>query len=777
MKFCHKCGNRLEDNAKFCDKCGTRASMPVTPVPIAPSPTPPQQQQLKPVAPVQPANEQPAQPAEPVQLAYDRPAQQPVIQQPAMQKPVPQPPKKKRPTGLILGIAAAVVALVIVIGIFSGTDSSGNQGGNIGSNQGGSLNNGIVTLPDLPDNTPPSGVAEKTKTVMIYIVGSDLESRYGSASVDILEMTESGVDTTRNNILIYTGGTKQWALSGIPVDKNCIYQLKNGEFELVKEYSPSNMGSSNTLSEFISFSLANYAADEYGLILWDHGGGPMLGYGWDEKHNDMLELSELKNALASSGLGSNKKLEFLGFDACLMGSIEIGWIVKDYANYMIASQETEPGFGWDYRFLKYLNNYDSGRDIGKVIVDTYFAAYEQIVAQQPQEEAELTLSCVDLTKIEKVESSLNNLFDKVDANILSGYFSRASQYRHKAKCFGKYTTGEEYDLVDISHMASLLSADYSAEAAQLNADLQEFVCYSKANVKNASGISIYHPYDNPMYMKPWIEQFRDLGFASEYADYISSFSTILSNPSSSSWKSFSSMKGSAVKNGTDNELSIQLTQEQVENYAGSAYYILKRMKENEYMFIFAGFDTHLSADGTLSASYDNKAVFAVSDKTKKPSDAPITMYQVRDGSGEQKYNASAIFWLFADDITQWRVDPVEWQIKIEDGKPKALSAYLIETENGKLLPQKQLLDYTQYSTIEFSFTTRTPKKDADGNLLPYFQWDSTGWAYGNDYKVLDGFHFECREIDNNEDYVVMFVVNDVQGRSYASDLFTLPKEK
>ena len=121
MKFCHKCGNRLEDNAKFCDKCGTRASMPVTPVPIAPSPTPPQQQQLKPVAPVQPANEQPAQPAEPVQLAYDRPAQQPVIQQPAMQKPVPQPTKKKRPTGLILGIAAAVVALVIVIGCILAT--------------------------------------------------------------------------------------------------------------------------------------------------------------------------------------------------------------------------------------------------------------------------------------------------------------------------------------------------------------------------------------------------------------------------------------------------------------------------------------------------------------------------------------------------------------------------------------------------------------------------------------------------------------------------------
>ena len=237
---------------------------------------------------------------------------------------------------------------------------------------------------------------------------------------------------------------------------------------------------------------------------------------------------------------------------------------------------------------------------------------------------------------------------------------------------------------------------------------------------------------------------------------------------------FGSTKGSAVTKGSNKELTIQLNEDQIKNYADSAYYILKKINDSEYMFIFAGFDTELGSNGVLSASYNNKAVFAVNDKNNTVSDTPITMYQIRDGSGDQKYCTSAIFWLFADDITDWKTDPVEWQIKIENGTPKALGAYLIEGVNGEEIPQKQLLNYMDYSVVEFSFSTRAPKTNSAGNLLPYFEWDSTGNFYGNQYDVAEGFHLECREIDNKEDYYVMFVVNDVQGNSYASEMFALP---
>lgn len=756
MKICPKCNNNLEDSALFCDKCGTRLAPPANAAPTCPPPTPTQSNYTPPT--------------------YTYPPVQPT--------PVQEQPKKKtKGWKVILAVAGAFLALFIIIGMFGGDEQPNNGGSNNNGytpNNGGYVqNNGTNT-----NANTLSGTATKSKTVMIYVVGSDLESQNGAASVDIVEMLESGVDTNDNKILIYTGGAKEWLISDIPVDKNCIYLMEGEDFELVKDYNATNMGESQTLADFVKYCSTNYISDEYGLILWNHGMGPMLGYGYDELHDDLLEMSEIQSALSSAGFGQAKKLEFLGFDACLMSSIETAWGVKDYAKYLIASQETEPGCGWDYSFLKALDHCDNGADIGKYIVDTYFAACNKLAVENPQTAAELTLACMDLSKIGAVENSLNSLFSKVDANILTGYFPEASQARNNVKSFGKYTSSFEYDLIDLSHLTSLLSDDYSAEANQLKADLNSFVCYSKSNVANASGVSIYHPYDNAAYMDNWISQFRSIGFASNYASYISNFSDMLSNPSSSSWNTFGTTKGTATSKGTSNELAIQLTEDQMKNYSSAAYYILKKVdakeygfptsRDDEYMFIFGGFDTQLSSSGLLSASYNNKAVFAINDKTKEVSNAPITMYQVRDGSGDQKYCASAIFWLFADDITDWKTDPVEWQIKIENGNPTALGAYLIEGANGEEIPQKQLLNYKDYSAVEFSFSTRIPKKDANGNLLPYFQWDSTGNFFGNQYDVAEGFHLECREIDDKGDYYVMFVVNDIQGNSYASDMFILP---
>lgn len=764
QKKCNRCGTIVEMIDRFCPKCGSSefmnveagvmsAAQPMQSTPIQPTYQPQVQQVLTQQPPVQ-------------QVPYSPQMQQPYIPQQPIYNPHAAEPTQKKKGLKWWHIAPAIIAILlftlIYIGSMGNDESAGNSGG--GNNY----------TPNYSYNESSNSVATKSKTVMVYMVGSDLESQAGAASFDIVEMMESGVDTTKNKVLIYTGGTKEWMISDIPVDKNCIYLLKGEEFELVKDYNSLNMGDSQTLAEFLRYGVNNYPSDEYGLILWNHGAGPLIGYGNDELYGDLLEMSELKTALSSAGFGNGKKLEFLGFDACLMGSIETAWEVKDYANYLIASQETEPGCGWNYSFLKQLNHYDSGKDIGKCIVDSYFVGCDEVAQNNPALEADLTLSCMDLSKIGNVEDSLNALFAKVDSNILTGYFPSASQFRNNVKSFGKYSSSFDYDLIDISHLVSLLSTDYESETKQLNADLKEFVCYSKTNVQNANGVSIYHPYDNAQYMNLWIDQFNKMGFASEYASYISNFGSMLSNPSSSSWNLFGNTKGSAVSKGSNKELSIQLSEEQVKNYAGSAYYILKKINDSEYMFIFAGFDTELNSNGMLSASYNNKAVFAVSDKNNSVSDAPISMYQIRDGSGEQKYCTSAIFWLYADDITDWKTDPVEWQIKIDNGEPKALGAYLIDGANSEEIPQKQLLNYKEYSSVEFSFSTRTPKRDSSGNLLPYFEWDSTGKFYGNQYDVAEGFHLECCEIDNKEDYYVMFVVNDIQGNSYASEMFTLP---
>ena len=107
------------------------------------------------------------------------------------------------------------------------------------------------------------------------------------------------------------------------------------------------MADPNTLLNFMNFAKENYPAEKYALIMWDHGGGAVSGFGQDQNasKNDHLFIDEIKQALDNFGT----KLEFVGFDACLMANMETAYALKDSANYLVASEELEPGTGWNYK--------------------------------------------------------------------------------------------------------------------------------------------------------------------------------------------------------------------------------------------------------------------------------------------------------------------------------------------------------------------------------------------------------------------------------------------
>ena len=366
-----------------------------------------------------------------------------------------------------------------------------------------------------------------TRTIMIYMVGSDLESQYGSGTVDILEIMNSGIDLSKNNVLLYTGGTTEWWLSVIPSNRNVIYELGEDGFSLVDKQRALNMGDSDTLEKFLKYGKANYPAEQFGLILWDHGGGPMVGYGVDEKTGDCLDMSEIVEALDDSGFKGESKLEFLGFDACLMGAVETGWNIKDNAKYMIASQETEPGWGWNYAFLSELRYCEDGEDIGKEIIDYYIEAGEEFFDEDPYCWTDLTLSCVDLSKITELERAINELYGEIVPKLNSGYFAKVSRARNNTKAFGKFTASTSYDLVDLGDMVSFLTSDYGDETEALLQALDEFVCYSKTNVTDATGVSIFYPYDNRDCMSGWVKMYEEFDFAPNYAKYLQQFAKML----------------------------------------------------------------------------------------------------------------------------------------------------------------------------------------------------------------------------------------------------------
>jgi len=120
------------------------------------------------------------------------------------------------------------------------------------------------------------------------------------------------------------------------------------------------MSNPATLKAFINYGAANFPADKYDLILWDHGGGPKGGFGVDEHRDDSddwlapetMSFASIVDALSDNAVTDansdgtlDGKFDFINFDACLMNSVELALAMADYTDYYIASAETEPGYG------------------------------------------------------------------------------------------------------------------------------------------------------------------------------------------------------------------------------------------------------------------------------------------------------------------------------------------------------------------------------------------------------------------------------------------------
>lgn len=131
------------------------------------------------------------------------------------------------------------------------------------------------------------------------------------------------------------------------------------------------MGDASTLTDFLTWGQENYAAEKNMLVLWDHGGGAAKGVCFDENYGfDALTLNELHTALADAELDT--KFDIIGFDACLMATIETADTVQDYAEYMVASEEIEPSGGWDYKALaEGFEGESDNLEAGKQICDSF----------------------------------------------------------------------------------------------------------------------------------------------------------------------------------------------------------------------------------------------------------------------------------------------------------------------------------------------------------------------------------------------------------------------
>ena len=258
------------------------------------------------------------------------------------------------------------------------------------------------------------GNGKDTVTIMVYMCGTDLESRSGMGTADLQEMLNAKVGD-KVNLLVYTGGCKDWRNNVVSSKNNQIYQIRNGQMAcLVENAGSAPMTDPDNLASFIQWGGKNFPADRNQLIFWDHGGGSLSGYGYDEKYasSGSMNLAEIDKALKKGGV----TFDFIGFDACLMATLETALTVGQYGDYLIASEETEPGVGWYYTdWLTKLSQNTSMPtiEIGKNIVDDFV----DVCAQKCRGQS-TTLSVVDLAELEATVPAQFKAFSASTAKLI-----------------------------------------------------------------------------------------------------------------------------------------------------------------------------------------------------------------------------------------------------------------------------------------------------------------------------------------------------------------------
>ena len=345
-------------------------------------------------------------------------------------------------------------------------------------------------------------------TLMIYMCGTDLESGSGMATSDLMEMTKASI-SDNVNVLVYTGGCKRWRNEVISSSRNQIYRVQSGGLErLVEDDGDRSMTDPATLTRFINWCAKYYPANRNELIFWDHGGGSASGYGYDQKHSreGAMSLASIRKAIGDTGL----KFDFIGFDACLMATAENALGLSQYADYMIASEETEPGIGWYYtnwltQFSQ--NTSASTLSIGQKIIDDYM----QMCGSKCRGQS-TTLSMVDLAELSAtLPGAFSNFSQDTGELIAEESYGKIATARSQTREFARSTGINQVDLTDLAYRVGTEEGTALAEA------IISAVKYNRtsSDMSNSFGLSIYFPNKNISKVSSMVQTYKEVGLDPE----------------------------------------------------------------------------------------------------------------------------------------------------------------------------------------------------------------------------------------------------------------------
>lgn len=461
-------GHPTQPGNRFCAVCG--APVPGSPLPPPAEPIPPPPPPVEPFTSLAPAG----------------------------------PPRRRSWVPVAVGILAVAAAVVVAVILLTGDGDSPPVTVAATSAPTTPGTEPQVTIPaTLPPQTTPTTegpvLDPDSWTVLVYMIGdNNLES---AALEDLAEMAVVTPQDRFDIVVLVdrSAGEVSDAAIGLPdwTDTKLLH-IEGDATTVLAEYGEADMGDPAVLTEFVTTGITDFPAAHYALILWDHGAA-VFGIGPDDYGAggapSVLSPAEMgpaiRQALDATGVD---RLDIVGFDACLMASLEVATGMAPVARYMIASEEYEPGVGWDWTALEYLavEPHPTATGLGETIILQYHQ--HPAVASIPEH----TLSMVDLDGVAAIEVALADLVDSMAAS-MDQYAPLLGRQRNKTVAFGKNPDPWlDFHMVDLGNLTRRLARrapDLADQAAVLLSAIDNAVVFA-ANGEQAAealGLTVLFP--------------------------------------------------------------------------------------------------------------------------------------------------------------------------------------------------------------------------------------------------------------------------------------------
>ncbi len=345
----------------------------------------------------------------------------------------------------------------------------------------------LVIVSALPIASSGAEVGQRASgvpnwTFMVYMDADNTLSDY--AADDLAEMMSYGSNSNLTILVMYDSTSQ---------GDSAIYLIEKGKKTLLENLGEVDMGSEDTLTYFLNWTLQRYHSKYYFLDLWDHGN---YYSGACVDHGDWLTLSEIRDALANFQSMHGKKLDVLGFDACRMGGIEIYYALSSSADYIVASEKDEPATGWPYYDILSKIEDKNPENASRLVVDSMYNWAKKFYAEDG---LSVVMASVNTSRMPRFMENFNSKIE---------YALPVAPYL-RVEIMNRTSDVERYELSTVADLYDLMSkidkvGDYKlSRMAESIMSGVENMTYSRAwdcpnpangyHAKNAHGIGIYYP--------------------------------------------------------------------------------------------------------------------------------------------------------------------------------------------------------------------------------------------------------------------------------------------